>query len=61
MYLKLAKISNISYYILKLSSLLIKKVRPFKILEKISLLVYKLELLLSISRIYPIILVIYLE
>jgi len=51
----------VGYYIPKLSSLLIKKVRLYKILEKISPLVYKLELPPSISRIYLVILIIYLE
>ena len=40
-YLKLTKIGDAGYYIPKLSSLLIKKVRPYRILEKISPLVYK--------------------
>lgn len=60
-YLKLAKIEDADYYISKSFSLFIKKIGPYKIVKKISPLIYRLELLLSISRVYSIIFVIYLK
>ena len=60
-YLRLAKIEDVEYYIFKLFFLFTKKVDSYKILEKINNLFYKLELLLSISRVHLVILVIYLE
>ena len=60
-YLKVVKIGEVGYYILKYSSLSTKKVRLYRILEKVSPLFYRLELLATISRIYPIISIIYLE
>ena len=60
-YLKLAKTGDPGYYIPKSSSLSTKKVGLYKILQKVSPLVYKLELPPSMSRIYPVISVIHLE
>ena len=51
-YLKLIKIENIIYYILKSFSLFIKKIDFHKILKKVNLLTYKLKLAFNISRFY---------
>ena len=54
-------INNVDYYILKISLLLIKKVKLYKILKKINAFIYRLKLLLNIFKIYLIILVIHLK
>ena len=51
-YLKLIKIENIIYYILKSFSLFIKKIDFHKILKKVNFLTYKLKLAFNISRFY---------
>ena len=60
-YLKLIKIEEIKYHISKSFLLFIKKINFYKISKKINFLIYKLKFSLSISRIYLIIFIIYLE
>ena len=57
-YLKLIKIKWKLLYFLKKKSLFIKKIGLYKILKKINNFIYKLKLLLNISRIYLIIFII---
>ena len=59
-YLKLAKTGDNGYHIPKHSSLSTKKVGPFKILDKISPLAYRLQLPPSM-KIHPVISVVHLE
>jgi len=60
-YLKLGKTGDAGYHIPKSSSLSTKKVGPYRILQKVSPLAYRLELPPSMSRIHPVISVIHLE
>lgn len=60
-YLKLAKTGDAGYHIPKSSSLSTKKVGPYKILQQVSPLAYRLELPPSMSSIHPVISVIHLE
>ena len=60
-YLKFVKTNNINYYIFKIFSLFMKRVRLYKILEKINSLTYKLKLFSNMIKIYSIIFVIYLK
>ena len=59
-YLKLAKTGTNGYHVPRHSSLSTKKIGPYKILEKISRLAYKLELPKSM-KIHPVISVAHLE
>ena len=60
-YLKLAKTGDAGYHIPKTSSLSTKRVGPYRILEKVSPLAYRLELPPSMAKVYPVISVIHLE
>ena len=60
-YLNLIEASNIGYYIFKILSLLIKKIKLYEILKKINIFIYRLKFLSSILKIYFIILIIYLK
>ncbi len=59
--LKLAKTGDAGYHIPKTSSLSTKRVGPYRILEKVSPLAYRLELPPGMSKTYPVISVIHLE
>jgi hypothetical protein len=60
MFLKIMKLKKFKYYMLNQSSLLSKKLKLFKIVRKINLLIYKLELLYFIKN-YSIIFIIHLK
>ncbi len=60
-YLRLAKTGDAGYHIPKTSSLSTKRVGPYRILEKVSPLAYRLELPPGMSRTHPVISVIHLE
>ena len=60
-YLKLVKVDNVEYYLLKTLFLFIKKIDFFKIKKKINDLIYQLNFSKSIRRMHDVISIIYLE
>ena len=60
-YLKLIKIDDVEYYLLKISFLFIKKIDFFKIKKKISDLIYQLNFSKSIKQMHDVISIIHLK